>query len=78
MTTGNYLVLIPQARMTHQLETASKMANKPGTTKTRPHNDLSQTMMPVMRQIPPTTPRAMRPGRSRFGRKNLLIKANFA
>jgi len=31
-------------------------------------------MTPAIRQTAPTTPRAIRPGRSRFGRKNLLIK----
>jgi hypothetical protein len=62
--------------MTHQLEMASMMANNPAATKISPTHQRTSppTMTPTMRQIAPITPRAMRPGRSRFGRKNLLIK----
>ena len=56
------LVLMPQARARHQPEMASKMANRPATTKIKPHKVISPaTMMPATRHSPPMTPRAMRP-----------------
>src|ERR1035441_7897489 len=73
----NFL-LMPHARTTHHLAVASKMANNPGTTKTNPHNVSSQTMMPAMRHSAPMTPRAIRPWRSKLGRKNLLMHKNIA
>lgn len=66
-------VLMPQARMRHQPRTASKMANNPATTKIKPsQSERSTSTMPVMRQIVPMTPRAMRPVRFKLGWKKWL------
>jgi hypothetical protein len=61
--------------MMHHLDTASKMANKPAATKISPthHKTSPPTITPAIRQIPPITPRAIRPWRSRLGRKKPRI-----